>query len=433
MRIAFYLLIGLIGFSPIFSFFDAPIIRAVLTAYVAVTVAFAALSIRPGEAQHLYKTVQPFALLASIPFLWIVIQVLPVPTNSFISPIWSSAQAALNGSAISSISVDRGATLLALVRYCFVFGIFMVACACAIDRGRAENTLLWIAGLSAFGAVLLIALSIVDSQTHAVNQEQILGFTALANVGVIANITALVRAIERHETRRATISRSQFFGTLALHIAVLTICAVAAVLCTAAQTIFATASGFGLFAVILIIRHFGFGKWEISFLLAGAMAAMALIAVANSPSGDLTLRFSALPEPSATAQNILTGTSVAGNGAGTYRSIVPVYAASADLVSASYAPTTAATAAIELGRTAFWGFVILALGVVIVLFRGALQRGRDSFYATMGTSCLSILLLESFCDASLFGTTVLINVAAILGLAAGQRLSRTDQSRLTAG
>jgi hypothetical protein len=62
-----------------------------------------------------------------------------------------------------------------------------------------------------------------------------------------------------------------------------------------------------------------------------------------------------------------------------------------------------------------------------MLLRGALQRGRDSFYPAAGAGCIIVLTLEAFCDASLFGTTVLICAAAALGLGIAQHLSRTIQ------
>ena len=66
--------------------------------------------------------------------------------------------------------------------------------------------------------------------------------------------------------------------------------------------------------------------------------------------------------------------------------------------------------------------------VVVMLFlllRGALQRGRDSYYPAAGAGCVIILMLEAFCDDSLFGTTVVICTMVALGLGFAQSVSRT--------
>jgi hypothetical protein len=59
--------------------------------------------------------------------------------------------------------------------------------------------------------------------------------------------------------------------------------------------------------------------------------------------------------------------------------------------------------------------------------RGAVRRGRDSFYATGAAGCAITLAAEAFADASLLGTAILILAATVLGLGLAQSVGRTAQ------
>jgi len=63
----------------------------------------------------------------------------------------------------------------------------------------------------------------------------------------------------------------------------------------------------------------------------------------------------------------------------------------------------------------------------VVLLRGALKRGRDSFYPALGAGCLMALLLRGFADANIFAQAVSISAAATIGLALAQTSGRTSR------
>jgi hypothetical protein len=73
----------------------------------------------------------------------------------------------------------------------------------------------------------------------------------------------------------------------------------------------------------------------------------------------------------------------------------------------------------------FWMMAVTVMFAIFVLLRGALNRGRDSFYPAAGASYLLSLLLFSFCDNGILGLPVGICAAAIIGLAFAQHTSRT--------
>ena len=71
----------------------------------------------------------------------------------------------------------------------------------------------------------------------------------------------------------------------------------------------------------------------------------------------------------------------------------------------------------------------LALALFGILLRGALTRGRDSFFSAAGAACVVLLAVEAFCDASLFASTMIVVASATIGLALAQSKSRTAQVR----
>jgi hypothetical protein len=103
----------------------------------ALTVMVIARAIPPIEAGHLSKLFRPIAVSLAIPAIWIAIQAAPMPFGSLAHPIWSSAKATLAEPLTGSISVDPGATLVALARYLRAAGIIFAATAATIGEGIA--------------------------------------------------------------------------------------------------------------------------------------------------------------------------------------------------------------------------------------------------------------------------------------------------------
>lgn len=91
-------------------------------------------------------------------------------------------------------------------------------------------------------------------------------------------------------------------------------------------------------------------------------------------------------------------------------------------------PSTAAALVIELGWPMTLFVFALAIGTIVALYRGALVRGRDSFYPAAAAACAVILSLQAFCDASLLRAGIAVLGDAIIGLGLAQSVSRSDGS-----
>lgn len=433
MLSAFRLLILLIGLSPLFLATDGLLIHGILTAYVALMVLVVAWAIRPGEAAFLLEIIRPAVLFALVPALWIIIQAMPLPFNGLRHPIWISAEAALGRPLWGSITISPGDTLMGLGRYLSAFGLFFVATAVSIDRQRAEVILQWLAGITALLALLLIVHDLGGfvflGEINSVGPRA--SITAAATLSTVLTSATVIYAIERYETRRnrADFVRPLFAVIVGAAIGALLLSWIAVILFTSRPAIFAALSGVGSFILIVGFRRIGLGS-RMGFILAAVVIAVPLSVIARDlflKAPDLSIRFvTDAPKSLLELTNrIIADTTWAGSGAGTFADLFPIYQDTSDSILASVAPTTAAGFLIELGRPALWIAVIAALAVIAWLVRGALQRGRDSFFTAAGASCAVVLTLEAFFDASLSGSVTIVIAMTALGLALSQSVSRT--------
>jgi hypothetical protein len=433
MPAALLILVLLIGATPIVVALDGPIVQGLVAAGAATGAAAVAWGLRPGEGGYLLTLVRPMAAVAAVPALWMAMQTLPLEALGLAHPIWQSAAAALGKPVGGSISIDAGATLIALCRYLSAAAVALVAAAVAVDRQRAERMLFALVAATGVIAAATIA--------HDVAGLRLLGAaaraaaTGCAALGTILATAGAIRTFERHETRRAdpNASLAAFAPTLAACFAAFAACAAAVVWSGTGETIFSAAYGLATMIAVVAIRRLGLGPWGYGAIAAAAVVVAAAI-IASRPglrTQDLTLAFATQVPPARVSevQSMLADAPWAGSGAGTFAALLPIYRDFADTMPAGEAPTAAAAIAIELGRPMLWAIVLAAAGAIVLLLRGALQRGRDSFYPAAGAASLVTLLLLAFGEAAVLATGVAVIAASVLGLAAAQSRSRATSNQ----
>lgn len=435
MVIPFSLIAGLLGVVPILIFWDSALARALLANYVALIVVLVAVDLRPGEGSHFTRIIRPIVLAAVIPAAWMLVQVLPLPFSALLHPIWVSARDTLKGELLGSISIDTGASLVALTGYFTAIGIAIASAAVTIDRQRAEWMLMALAALATLVAVLLDVYRlgglffIPQSATAAPAQSM----QAISALGVLVTAAAAILAFERFETRHPSLGLSVLsFSRLFVYCLIgFAITSASVLLFAPRPVVFAAGCGLMTMVWVLIMRRLGLGRW--SGVVAGVMgfAAAALIVVNQwgSESIALSLRFAAERSPAlvATTQRLLAQATWVGSGAGSYRALLPIYRTADDLALTSLAPTTASGAVIELGWPIFAVMLLLAAGLFVAMLAGSLRRGRDSFYTTLAAGAVVLAAIEAFCDASLLTYSVATTVAVVIGLGVAQSVSRTLQ------
>jgi hypothetical protein len=416
------ILVTLICASPVILLWDGPIMQGLVAGVVAVALAITAQTLQPGETEFLVFIIRPLAAVAAVPTLWILVQVLPL--RLFAHPIWKSAGTALGHPIAGTISVDPGASVIALGQYLSVIAVAFLSAAVAVDRQRAE----WIL-FALTAAVTAIALMMLTRPAPFARAQAI----DCMGMGVIIAGAACIRTIERYETRRSSPQRSVpvLLWTLVACSAALASCGAVVTLSATREILIATAYGIFALTCISIIRRFALGPIGTTAIAAPALgAAILLLAYHPAERGtSVPLGFAGASDPSliALSERVLHDAPLVGTGAGTFAALAPIYRQIDDPPSGSTPATAAAVIAIELGKPMFWLITVATAGSAFILLRASLRRGRDSFYPAMGGSCLITLLLLSFNNAGLFGTASSSIAAAVIGLAIAQTKSRTGK------
>ena len=388
-------------------------------------------AIRPGEILHLESLVRPAALLAAVPAAWMLIQILPLPVHGLANPMWDSAAAALGRPLGGSISIDTGASLLALAQYMATVGVALLAAAVSLDRQRAEWLLLALVAATAVIAALVIAaaagFALPGGAMGAGARAAALDAVAL---GLVLTAAGGLRTFERFETRRASPGRSP--RAIAAAAAG---CAAALILDLGALAVggsgpvrFAAACGLAVMAAVVATRRLALGPWGVAGLAAAALVVAAGVIVGQLPGNRPAhpmLAFAPAGTPIATTERILADAPWAGTGAATFAALTAIYRDADEATADAAAPTAAAQIAVELGWPAPAVLILIAAIATVALLRAALRRGRDSFYPAAGAAVLAVLAVLAFANAGVVAPAPAILAAAVMGLALAQSRSRT--------
>jgi hypothetical protein len=407
----------LIGATPALLLIGGPIVPAFAGIVASIVLVLVAKALDENETAFLRSLVPAIGIIVLVPAAWLFAQTLPIPNPAWVHPVWQSAASALGVPLIGSISVDRGATLVALSKQLLAAAILFVAAAISIDRRRARWVLIALTGATSMVAIIFVAQSIAG-----ITFFDGLGRSAAHDVS--ADIAALGTIIAAASAFIA-FTRQQRVGTLA-SLAALATCAIALIVSETNYRLVAAASGLATLISIVAMRRFYMSPWG-GAVIAVAIIVIAISMVATKPWPvmlDPTLAFAPEGAPVSITQRMLSDVTWTGSGAGTFGILVPIYRGIDDAID-SAAPTTASAIAVELGYPALFVVAGIAAFAVSVLLRGALLRGRDELYPAVGASCIITATLLAFGSLGTLSMVTSIVLAAAVGLGLAQSKSRT--------
>ncbi len=426
MFAAFLILIVLICASPVVPFVDDNIVIGIEAMTMAVAIALVALKSPSEEAQSLLRLSRLVLAIGAVLALWLIVQLLPLSYVGVANPIWESTQQALGFGIAGSIGIDTGAGLLGLIQHITVLAILLVAMAVARDRSRADQVLF----------ALMIATTIICLPVPELSSRLDIVPAGWIDVGVVRNVgilgvllavTAAIRAFERWQSSRA-FSKSTLIFSLGSSTASLAVCASALAVRWTSNVEFSLVFSVTVLLAIMVIRRLEIDTWGAAAIAATVLTVSVSIVWVqyDRRAADLMTAYSDEAAAVPITQRILADTPWFGTGAGSFRILANVYRQPSDapVVTAS---TAAAKIAIELGPPVILMLVAAILLATAVLLRGALKRGRDSFYPALGAGCLTALLIRGFADASILAQSVSIVAAATIGLALAQSSGRTSR------
>lgn len=273
MSFALVILLGLISLCPAIVTVDGPLPHYLIPFLLAAGLIIVSVKLPEGEAQHLAKVIlRPLVLFAAFPAALMILQLLPLPFLA--NPVWTSVSPGFPRGITGSISVDIGATAIALARYLSAVGMVVLAAAVAVNRERAKSVL-----IGATAAAILISFAMLLHDFFGYNilvmREEALDS---ACVGVTLSLSCGLLVVERHETRRSVNdqTRRKFQAALVASLIGFVICASAIAMAKSGSLTFAASAGVLTFVSVSAIR-----RWSLGPVGAAAIGITAIVIAAS--------------------------------------------------------------------------------------------------------------------------------------------------------
>jgi hypothetical protein len=433
MIVAFIILTSLIALLPALMMVDGIFANGVVSAIVAVAMVTVVLTLHTSDLNRFSRLLRPTTFIVLfIPCLWMLLQVLPIPTRAMANPVWVSASTALDKPFVGAISLDISATLLSLARYCSVLAAAFVTATVALKKQRAGSVLSLLTGIAALIAAELIGCDLgylhFPGYEHLVERAHAMN---IAVIGCILSCATTIRIYEHLDSTRHRKSPMMAMVAVSASVAPLFVCLSAIVIGANLALFLAALFGAGILIAVLAIR-----RWRLGPLGQTGIAALAAVAVFGflafvpaTKEADTTLALSTQGQISS-IERMLSEAKWGGSGAGSFKALLPIYRASDEAASLEI-PTAAATIAIEMGQPFLWTCVIVVLVGASTLFRRALLCGRDYVYSGAGAGCMIALLISSFENDGILGLTASLMISIMCGLAFAQSKNAGNRERDT--
>ena len=381
----------------------------------------------PADIQRSIAIFKPLTAAALLPAAWMLMQIVPVPRGTIEHPVWRSAAVALAEPLFGHVSIDLGYTLRSLFGYLSLISLAFITSVLTRSRDRAETIFAALCIITTFGSVELILLRDLAVLAPGNSPRDLAAaLVALAAFGTILNAAFIVRAVERQETRAPHQPQPlrTYLGTLLLGSACALICLMALIYSATFDILIATAFGLTVVGLVVLVRRLSLGRWTVAtgcVALCVAWGGVIALRFAANPSVSPLFRFTRVESAEAVAGilHMMSDADWKGGGVGSYPALAAIYRDAAGTPGPD-AINTIASLVIEWGRAGLLMAMVLLLQLLLVLFRGALSRHRDLFYAASAAGCLVAALCEAYCDASFTGVTVQMLAAIIVGLGLSQ-------------
>jgi hypothetical protein len=423
LAIGFGLLVVLIAAAPVLAVTRGWLGPQLLTLAVA-----GMLLLLPGlpeaDTQRSLAIFRVLAVAVLSPAVWMLLQIVPVSLGSIGHPVWRSAAAALTERLSGHVTVDLGYTVRGLFGYLTLISLAFFTSVLTRNRERAETILFALCTITTF-----IAVELILSRSNSPNDftDSLVALTAF---GTILNVAFVVRTIERYETRaeRQPQLVRTYIGTILLGTTGALVCLIALIYSTTYDVLIAMAFGLTIVGLVVLVRRLSLGRWTVATVCASVFVAcggVIALRFAANPSVSPLFRFTriATAEAEAATLRMISDANWAGAGVGNYAALADIYRGAAE-APGDAAINTVTSMVLEWGRVGLLIAIIVLLQLLVVLFRGALSRGRDSFYAASAAACLVTAFCEAYCDTSFTDVTTQMIAAIIIGLGLSQTIGQ---------
>jgi hypothetical protein len=364
-------------------------------------------------------------VISLTPLVWMVAQLAPTPLSWFSDPVWASTSAALNMPIAGSISIDTGATLLAVARYCAVLATALMVAALASDRRSAARILYLLTATAGMVAAIQIARD--QGYSHWLHpSDGEVGSVLVAAVGVVMSCSLFIRLYGQLSRERIS---AQPLAVIALisTTAGLILCTLSLLISGDGAGLFAAFFGAGVPVSMFAIRTWSLRIWgRLGVLATASMALIGFLAV-TSIKTDADPALALAHDQSPAAELMLSSVPLLGTGAGSLQDVLPIFR-ELNAPASPLSLTAATVIAGEMGKSFLWLLVgALAIGAA-VLIRGSTKRRRDYVYAAGGAGILLAFSLLVFVCSNVLGLPASLLAGAALGLAWAQSRANNEDT-----
>ncbi|MCK1404951.1 hypothetical protein [Bradyrhizobium sp. 76] len=427
VTLAFRLLSLLVAGTPVLAMSYGGVGPQFLTIVVAVILVMLPAAPRPDIARTA-GVFRGIVLAAAFPVCWIVVQLLPAPSNELGHPIWRSAAAALSEQFAGHITIDLGITLRALFGYVTLLTLCFATAVLTQTRERAETLLFALCAITTFGAIELILFR--DLSFIKPGGDYTSPLVACAVFGTILNVTLIIRTLERYETRGNQSGGPQLLASVLGGIAGAVICVTALIRVASLDIVLAMTLGMSVLFLVGLIRRLALRRWTAAVVGAAVLTASAGIIAARlslNASVSPLFRFAGADVASVDATaRMLSDATWFGSGVGTYPALAAIYRDVEGLPGAN-ALNSVVVVVLGWGRLGLLIALVCLLVLFAVLFKGAISRGRDSFYSAAAAACIVAGVGEAFCDTSFTDSSIQMLSTIIVGLGLAQTVSHASK------
>jgi O-antigen ligase len=392
-------------------------------------------------AERLLPPMAAFALV----LLWAVVQILPWTPRAWHPPLWAETAAFVGAPYRGAISFDAQSTVDAAMRLLGYGAMFLLAWGFSLNRDHAARivkTLLWTAVVyAAYGLVVQFSGSQTVLWFHKwayfdnvtgpfVNRNTFatyLGFaTVLCSVMLFGRLKP---ALEPELSRSEVLGRlaKGLFGTSWSYLASGAVLLTALVLTGSRAGIASTFLGLLVVGALLVAREASRRSVPLLLVVAGGLAAIAVLSLSGEDVVDRTLAISATTEERQIAF-ALTLTAIAdhvwaGIGLGTFDPVFAMYRNATLQHSWDKAHNVYLETVLELGLPAAALLFCALAWIVVACGRGCFIRRRDRNYPLIALGCAVIAGVHSTLDFSLQIPAVAATFAVVLGVGFAQSFS----------
>jgi hypothetical protein len=429
LRLAFRFLSILLAAIPALAVTDDRLVQDASTLAAALLL-LSAIGASQDDLKVTVRLLRQARLAVLFPVTWMLLQIAPL--SQFANSIWPTASAALNEPLVGHISIEPGATIRSLFELLATISLMVATTVFTRGREQAEITLFVLCAVTTFMSVevLLGHLGPLAGIVPTEGQSAAATFVAISALGAVVNAAAAVRILERCLSRGDALTIVSI-PVFCLGLAGAAICFSAIVI--AGTTEILIAAGFGMGVVLLVgISRIVELRPVATFVLFAVLALAAVTGTIAASFDDkpalmplLRSASSADADSLSVTQRALSDTKWTGSGVGTFDILVPVFRDFSSKPAVDPA-STIAKAAIEWGWAALIILVLLTVQLSVVMFAGALRRGRDWFFPAAASACVLVAFCEALCDTSLIHPSSHIMLAIILGLGLSQTKGRTS-------